>query len=178
MIATTTDNIFSSLPNGEHKVIVHGCNCLGVMGSGIAKTIKDLYPEAYAVYKEQEKKQGLNLGGFSWVTIPEKRITIVNLLTQAITGGVRPVSYDAIVSGFENIRNECGKQYDNLHSNSAEHGRHDPSAWLSEGQTKFNISFPAIGCGLGGGDWSIVEVIINKTLPSIGFNKTLHVLPS
>ena len=33
--------------NGEFDVIIHGCNCFCTMGAGIAKTIKDIFPEAY-----------------------------------------------------------------------------------------------------------------------------------
>lgn len=32
----------------EFDVIIHGCNCGNNMGDGIAKTIRDEFPEAYA----------------------------------------------------------------------------------------------------------------------------------
>lgn len=31
-------------------IILHGCNSHGVMGSGVAKTFKKLYPEAFKKY--------------------------------------------------------------------------------------------------------------------------------
>ncbi|MGJ4995019.1 hypothetical protein ACQR0Z_11425 [Bradyrhizobium sp. HKCCYLS3077] len=34
--------------DGHIDVIVHGCNCQCTMGAGIAKSIKDIFPEAYA----------------------------------------------------------------------------------------------------------------------------------
>lgn len=32
---------------GEFDVIVHGCNCFGDMGKGIALAVKQQFPEAY-----------------------------------------------------------------------------------------------------------------------------------
>ena len=33
-------------------VIMHGCNCLGVMGGGVALSIKNKWPEAFKAYKK------------------------------------------------------------------------------------------------------------------------------
>lgn len=33
--------------DGRFDVIVHGCNCQCAMGAGIAKSIKETFPEAY-----------------------------------------------------------------------------------------------------------------------------------
>jgi O-acetyl-ADP-ribose deacetylase (regulator of RNase III) len=72
---------------GEFDIIVHGCNCFCTMGSGIARQIREEYPEAYAAdcntrsgdmeklgtYTSVTSKFGANLGaGF----------TIVNAYTQ------------------------------------------------------------------------------------------------
>lgn len=32
---------------GKFDLILHGCNCRNTMGSGIAKQIKDKFPDAY-----------------------------------------------------------------------------------------------------------------------------------
>lgn len=43
---------------GKVDAIAHCCNCQGVMGSGIALTIKQDYPDAYAAYKQHEMDEG------------------------------------------------------------------------------------------------------------------------
>lgn len=40
---------------GDFDVIVHGCNCFNTMGAGIAKTIKQTFPEAYQADLKTEK---------------------------------------------------------------------------------------------------------------------------
>ena len=46
----------------DADIIVHGCNCQGVMGSGVAKQIKEKFPNAYTIYKQREEEIGLRLG--------------------------------------------------------------------------------------------------------------------
>ena len=40
--------------NGEFDVIIQGCNCFHTMGAGIAKYIKQDFPEAFAADKQFE----------------------------------------------------------------------------------------------------------------------------
>lgn len=125
---------------GPFEVIVHGCNDQGVMGSGIALQVKTLYPEAYDVYrKEFLKKDGLLEGGtFTYAESNGK--TIVNMITQNFYGrdGKRYVKYDWIADGFYELDRMCE----------------------SVGQK--NIAMPQIGAGLGGGDWGVIEKIIES----------------
>jgi O-acetyl-ADP-ribose deacetylase (regulator of RNase III) len=39
-------------------IIVHGCNCQGVWGSGVAKQMKEKYPEAFTKYQSDLKNLG------------------------------------------------------------------------------------------------------------------------
>lgn len=61
----------------DAPVIVHGCNCQGVMGSGVAKQIKEKYFTVYEIYRKIYENQGLELG----TIIPKKnyreRITCI-----------------------------------------------------------------------------------------------------
>lgn len=111
-------------------VIAHG-----VMGSGIAKQIKEVYPMAFEQYKKKFIQDGfLELGDIQVVGAGNR--IIINAMTQQnFEQGIRQVSYDAIVQCFEKM-NDLG--YD-------------------------TIAMPMIGAGLGGGDWDIIETIINKT---------------
>lgn len=41
-------DLISLAEEGEFDVIVHGCNCFNTMGSGLARQIRERYPEAYS----------------------------------------------------------------------------------------------------------------------------------
>ena len=47
-----TGNVVDALLNDEVGFIAHCCNAQGVMGSGIAKEIKERIPEAYSAYRK------------------------------------------------------------------------------------------------------------------------------
>lgn len=49
MIIHKTGDIFTT----ETGVIGHGVNCKGVMGSGIAVTVRKMFPDVYKAYREQ-----------------------------------------------------------------------------------------------------------------------------
>ena len=54
--------------DGRFEVIIHGCNCQCAMGAGIAKTIKQAFPEAYDADKATAKGSRRKLGSMSTVT--------------------------------------------------------------------------------------------------------------
>jgi O-acetyl-ADP-ribose deacetylase (regulator of RNase III) len=131
------------LLGATQKVIVHGCNNRGVMGSGVARQIRARWPNVYEVYALKHKVFGLDLGDVIPVATLDGKI-IVNAVTQDGFGrdGQRYVDYAAIERCFEVINDRV-------------------DSWeVSE------IAMPRIGAGLGGGDWSIIESIINRTAKS------------
>ncbi len=120
-------------------IIAHGCNAQGVMGSGVAKGIREKFPTAYRYYQYQAES-GLELGDVQIVSVVPKTLYVANLITQEFygTSGNRYVSYDAV--------DEC---FDNLFA------RNIP---------KQIVNIPKIGAGLGGGDWSVIESIIESRM--------------
>lgn len=129
------------------------------MGSGIARQVRDQFPDAYAAYMEDHDRKCQLLGEISWARIPtfgDRQKIIVNAYTQEHYGGnMRQVNYEAIAECFEELK-----------------------ILAEEFNLKDAICFPAIGAGLGGGNWKIIERIIDETLPdSKGFRKYLYVLP-
>jgi O-acetyl-ADP-ribose deacetylase (regulator of RNase III) len=46
-------NLLDAFDKGEVNVIGHIVNCQGVMGSGIAKSIKERYPQVFNEYRGQ-----------------------------------------------------------------------------------------------------------------------------
>ncbi len=123
-------------------VIVHGCNNLGVMGSGVAKAIRAEWPKAYEVYKWTYDESGLDLGDIitHYAMAYDKKI--INAITQDGYGrdGRKYVSYDAIDLCFSQINSLC-----KLHDYNI-------------------IAIPRIGAGLGGGDWDVIEQIIHNKM--------------
>lgn len=72
-------------------IIGHQCNCLGVMGAGIAKKIRDLYPEVYDadqnyVIPFAEKR----LGHMSYAWVQDKHVgsrLVYNLYVNIVMEG-------------------------------------------------------------------------------------------
>lgn len=126
--------------DGEFDVIVHGCNCFCAMGKGLAKGIRATFPEAYEADCATEKGDETKLGAYSAVTVERNghQITIVNAYTQFRYGGRRKnVDYDAMRQVFAQIKTDFAGQ---------------------------RIGYPMIGAGLAGGDWSVIEGIIEEAL--------------
>lgn len=142
--------------NGQFDVIVHGCNCFHTMGGGISAQIKRHFPAAYESDLETGFKDAGKLGTYSMAKIPlehvcmlslseqrglsidPKYIIVVNAYTQYDFGSYIngcPTDYNAIRSVFRSI----AKDFEGL-----------------------RVGIPAIGCGLGGGDWGRVSAIIDE----------------
>lgn len=121
---------------GDFDVIVHGCNCFCKMGHGIAKTIKQIFPEAYKSDCNTVIGDKNKLGTLSIVV--KNNLTIVNAYTQyGINRDGSDLSYDALRQCFKNIKQ------------------------LFSGK---KIGYPKIGAGLAGGDWNIISKIIDEEL--------------
>lgn len=123
--------------------IVHGCNAQGVMGSGVAKIVKEQYFDAYKFYAEQYDEHGLKLGDVQFV--PANGKVIVNAITQENFGrtGAKFVDYNAVANCMKTIN----------------------KVLKLSGETQ--VAMPQIGAGLGGGDWSVIASIIESELQDI-----------
>jgi len=126
--------------DGKFDVIIHGCNCFVVMGGGIAKQIKEAFPEAYAADCETVKGDKTKLGMNTYAKVGD--VIIVNGYTQFTYQRKVSVDYDAIRSVFEQI-------------------------YFHFKGTTARIGYPLIGCGLAGGDWDIVSKIIDEELKEL-----------
>ncbi len=132
-----------SLLDSNCQILVHQVNCQGVMGAGIAKTIRDKYPIVYNEYvkfcSNFEKKYDL-LGQIAMVRVSNKQ-AVCNLFGQYTYGhGKRYTKYDAVVNGFESLRDFC----------------------VEKGVK--SIAVPVnMGCTLAGGNWTIYKTIILET---------------
>lgn len=107
-------------------VLAHGCNTMGYMGAGIAKTFRSLYPEMYVLYKQRCLSKTFGLGDvMMWKPQNGDKRWIANLMTQTHTGSC--ASLQAIEQSM---------------------------SWLLSRVPKgVVVAIPEIGCGLGGLDY-------------------------
>lgn len=125
--------------------ICHQVNCQGVMGSGIARQIRERWPEVYEDYKLFHAGCLINgvklLGKICFSHINNTNQGVVNMFCQDNYGydGNRYTSYDAFATALYDIKH-C----------------------VPEG---YKIGFPKnIGCGLGGGNWKVISALIEEIL--------------
>lgn len=121
----------------EKLIIVHQVNCKGVMGVGFAKQVRDRYPELYMQYRIMcQSASPKDLLGKIMIYEADDKI-IVNMFSQDDYGtDVRQTDYEAMDNALHALR----KLY--------------PYNTI--------IAPHKIGCGLGGGDWSVVSKILQK----------------
>lgn len=142
--------ITGDLLQADEQIIVHGCNAQGVMGSGIAKAIRDRYPDCYDTYKAAYDTRGLKTGEVIWWSNDD--LVVANAITQQFYGRdetIRYCSYDAIAS--------CVALIDQI------------AAGVS-------VAFPLIGAGLANGDWNVIAAIIESEAKS--FEPVVYRLPN
>jgi O-acetyl-ADP-ribose deacetylase (regulator of RNase III) len=123
----------------QYEVIAHCCNCFCTMGAGIAPQIKHKFPEAYAADCTTTAGDQSKLGTITYTenTTP----IVVNLYGQ--------FDYKGRLQGRMDL------DYSALRS---------ALAAMKEKFTGKKIGLPMIGAGLAGGDWNIIERIIQEEL--------------
>lgn len=124
-------NLLDLAEAGEFDIIVQGCNCFCTQGHGLARQIRERYPQAYEVDRMTRKGDRNKLGEFS--VAAADNFVIVNAYTQYDynrSGERRDVfEYEAFERVLENL--------------------YDRMTW---GGVPRRFGFPAIGQGLAGGD--------------------------
>lgn len=88
----TIEYVYRDLTTVEEGVIAHGCNCMGKMGSGVAKAIRDKYPHVYDRYasmvephtaaKTNRELLGLALIVNAYTGASERKLFVSNMFTQ------------------------------------------------------------------------------------------------
>jgi O-acetyl-ADP-ribose deacetylase (regulator of RNase III) len=129
----------------KHPMIAHGCNARRVMGSGVAKIIRNKYPKAFVDYiKAFEDQDKANIYGDTpqlmmgrVIASHQSDTIILNWITQKSFGKdtIKYVSYDAV--------DKC-------------------CIYTTEYVDMYKPSYlvmPKIGAGLGNGHWPVIEAI-------------------
>ena len=149
MITEVQQSILYNLDPKKPTVILHGCNCFHTMGTGVAKTLRDAYPQVYeADVNYLEKGDRRKLGLHSMAKIHED-IYVLNCYTQYNYG--RDKVY-ADYRAIERCLKFIGKNLSPLYA----------------------IRTSKIGCGNAGGDWKIVKALMAKHLAK--FDVTVYYL--
>ncbi len=124
-------------------IIAHQTNCIGKMGAGIARQIRDqlLTSDEYQKYVHECKVQGSSLlGRTQLLEAPDGRM-IANCFGENIpTGKGKDTDYDALMHSMIKVRN-----------------------YAKRSEPMLSVGVPGlIGCGLAGGDWRIVKDMLYK----------------
>jgi O-acetyl-ADP-ribose deacetylase (regulator of RNase III) len=125
-------DLFADLKPGE--AFAHGANCEGVMGAGIAKTVRAEFPDNYRIYRKACRGGSFYPGDA--LVVYEKETWVYNLGTQYFRGA------DAKV---ENVRVSVKSMIND--------------AWMREIK---QIKTVRLGCGIGGLDWAEVKPVLEE----------------
>lgn len=126
-------------PKGEgNKIIIHVCNNIGKWGAGFVLAISKKWKKPEKIYRDTKK---YILGDIQIVQVKED-IYVINMIAQKgirILNNKIPLDYFAL--------NECLKKVNKFAI-----------------EKNATIHMPKIGAGLAGGDWKIIESIINYNI--------------
>lgn len=137
-----------NIVDAPEGIIGQQVNCQMVMGSGLAKSIRDKYPRVYDEYIAVMGASPIKhrLGRCQIVEVIRNRLYVANLFGQYDFGFKKMLytDYTALGMALRNLQRwRTTSGHDNL------------PVYLPNG----------LGCGLGGGDWKIVEGIIRDAVP-------------
>lgn len=121
----------------DAKVRCHQVNCKGVMGAGLAKQVKEKYPEAYEQYKALCDQFGSSLLGHTQFVICHDGTVIANLFAQ---DGYGTDAVQTVMGALDDCLSQVANFCFRIDAKPA---------------------FPKLmGCGLAGGNWDDVSKLI------------------
>lgn len=143
MITYVRTNIFES----NAKVLVNTVNTVGVMGKGLAKEFKRIYPDMFKNYQKYCESQDLTIGKLQIYRTSNK--WILNFPTKQSWRQASKLEY--IEAGLKKFVNTY------------------------EAQGITSIAFPMLGCGNGNLDWQDVKPLMEKYLKKLPIEIYIHV---
>jgi len=131
------------------RFICHVVNDVGAWGAGFTGALSKRWPEPEQVYRERFAMGTVRLGYIQFVSVT-REICVVNMVAQQGIGrrppmtGARayhrtypPIRYDALEVCLTSVRTLAMASHASVH-------------------------MPRIGCGLGGGQWDVVEPLVRN----------------
>lgn len=134
----------TDFPSGI-SCIAHGCNTMGIMGSGLALQMARKYPEVRSIDQQAFQERKVCLGHFSYVQLPDRRL-IFNLYQQITFGHLNLLalqkSVEAALTKITELRSK------------------EPLEVVGP-YTDTTLALPyKIGCGLAKGNWQEVKAML------------------
>lgn len=159
MVKEETINIFDT--PSETTAIAHQCNCFCTMGSGIAKLIAELYPEAEETDGATHAGDAKKLGTYTISRNDKDGRVIYNVYGQFEYGGAKPTNYEALYNGLLKVKNS-------IESRNSRHPE----------KPKIHLAIPyGIGSMRGGASWRVVRTMIEVIFEDADFTVTICRLP-
>jgi O-acetyl-ADP-ribose deacetylase (regulator of RNase III) len=159
MIKYKVGNLVDAILNGEVVAIGHQANCFNTMNSGVAKEIKARLPAAWeadqlTVKGDHDKLGTISVGQLRNEVTREPTGLVYNLYGQYRYGydAAGYTDYEALAEALASMRDD-----------------------LLTGKDLWDVGFPKIGAGLGGGDWDMIYGIIENIFDD-RFNVTIYTL--
>jgi O-acetyl-ADP-ribose deacetylase (regulator of RNase III) len=139
--------IESDLFTAPTQTLVNTVNTVGVMGKGLAKTFKTIYPEMYAEYKRRCESGDLAIGTLLLYRTSHK--WVLNFPTKRHWR--QPSRLEDIEAGLRTFQ----------------------AMYAEQGIT--DIAFPQLGCGNGGLDWETqVRPLMERYLSCLPIDISIH----
>lgn len=157
-------NLITKALSGEYAVITHGCNCFCTMGAGIAPQMAkafgaDKFPLEHPDFRGSINKLGM--------------IDYKEFLVSSMSGAI-PADYKGVMTMelkaplyVVNSYTQYGFGANHANGSSAPLDYAALTLCLKKINKIFpglKIGLPQIGCGLAGGDWTIVQRVIQREL--------------
>lgn len=144
----------ATLPQGSNlKYLVQIVNNEGKYGAGFSGALSRRWPKVESEYRKwwRNKFGKLPLGDIQIIQVSSD-LAVVNMVAQnGIVGPTNPtpIKYDALQQCLDKVGTEVS-------------------------QFNASIHMPRIGAGLSGGDWDVIEEIIDAELLKRGINVTVY----
>jgi O-acetyl-ADP-ribose deacetylase (regulator of RNase III) len=148
---------------GDFDAIIHGCNCFCTMGAGVARGVREKFPDAYAADLNTVKGDKSKLGLFTYADckikairnvdsgkiISERNLTVINAYTQyGFSDGEKDVfEYDAFRHALSLVKRKFGD---------------------------VRIGLPEIGMGLACGDRARIMAIIEEAAQTMDLTLVVY----
>ncbi|WP_034867788.1 macro domain-containing protein [Clostridium lundense] len=124
------------------KIIVHVCNDIGGWGKGFVLALSKRWLKPEQEYRNWYKSgNDFKLGEVQFVEV-DSDIIVANMIGQRGIKGTKsvpPIRYEAIDKCLKKV----GDKANEIHA---------------------SVHMPRIGCGLAGGEWRLIEPLINQNL--------------
>lgn len=136
------------------KIICHICNDIGGWGKGFVLAVSRRWEQPEAEYRRwhsKGKEGGFALGEVQFIQV-EPYIWVANMIGQrGIKGGSSgpPIRYEAVSACLEKLG-------------------------VKARELSASVHMPRIGCGLAGGEWSRIELLIEQFLVGTGIPVTVY----